>query len=315
MGRGRARRRGVLGVAVATLVLSGAALPADAVSAKASTGTVAFVMDSRCSVTLKGPGSAKTKTKVPKSGKVNGLKPGTYSITLKPKSSCQASSKKITVKKGKTAKATVYYDLRIVPLTVSGSFSGGFSVDGQSRATWSGQVSLAYDPPSGTGNIPGFETYSYYRPTAFSGNWSINFTTNLGECTHVGSGTFSIDILRKDSTGAPDWWWTNPWAAGGTTYAWEAVTNETMWPYTRTCTDPVDGSVEVTQQSMPAAFRLLSTNQWDGTTAVAPPVSPPDGTARFAGTYVQTLTGTVNTWTWDLAGPDGALGQSVSRPG
>lgn len=287
----------VLGSSLMFVGMLGATAPTGAaVPAKKTTGKVVVDASYNCSVKLKGNGITR---KVPNSGVVKGLTPGTYKVVAKP-SKCKPKKAKVKVKKGKTVKTKVLYDPKQVPTSMSGTFSGEEFVNGRSYARWNANVTLQLEEPIG-GYTGAFETLARYRVTALTGNWTINYQPS-SECTYEGNGTLGIDDLRIDSTGRPDPWWTNPW--NDFTYAFEAVAKgEKSWAYTRTCTDPYSQR----QEPRPLPFRLLSTNQWSG----IEPVAPLNTGSSPSGSYTWDLGTSRYTWTWDI-GVD--LGKEMSKP-
>ncbi len=120
------RTSSVSSAVAAAIGLAGLAAPALASQPvkKPAGGTVVVIMGNGCSAKLVGPGKQKTSRKVPASGVLKGLAPGTYTVKVKQKN-CKPKPSKVTVKKGKRTTAEVLSDPRLVATSLTGSFSGG----------------------------------------------------------------------------------------------------------------------------------------------------------------------------------------------
>ena len=274
-----------------TLILFAAALSVAGVAApavgqpvkKPAGGTAVVIMGNGCSAKLVGPGKQKTSRKVPASGVLKGLVPGTYTVKVKQKT-CKPKPSKIKVKKGKRVTAEVLSDPRLVATSVTGSFSGREEGPG-ANASWSGQITLTLRSV-GTADFDSFPQLAQYRVTAASGSWTISGAVP-GGCSYSGGGALTLDDFGDGN------YWMNPW--NNNTYAFEGIANTSRtWPYQATC--PSGEGSEVRDESRGVPFRLLASNQWSGIDPVAP--LPTGGNPSGGYTWQQGPGRT--TWTWDL---------------
>ncbi len=281
------------------LTAAGAAAPALAVAPvkKKPGGTVVVSIGNGCSVKLVGPGKQKSSRKVPARGVVKGVAPGSYKLQVSPKSTCKAKPSKVKVKKGKRVTAEVLSDPKMVPTSLTGTFSGSETSPGV-RASWSGQIMLSLSTV-GIASFPSFPQVAMYKVTSVSGSWTISGAVP-GGCSYSGGGALSLNDFDVNNGNL----WMNPW--NNYTYAFEAVANASAsWPYVATC--PVGEGSEQRNESREPAFRLLATNRWSGIDPVAP---LPTGISP-SGTYTWDQGGSSTTWTWDLS-PD--LAKEYSKP-
>lgn len=276
------------------LVVAGLAHPAAAKGH--STGRVSVDVADGCKAHLTGPGKQKTSRKVPASGLVGGLAPGTYHLKAGP-SLCKAVPGKFKVKRGAVAAAKVLYDPRVVPTTIDGTFSGKEEVLGTSAVTaWSGRLTLTLRSVDSSA-VTAFPQRAIYELTSAAGTWTISGTGV--SCTRQGNGVFGLGDIRTDEQ-----YWVNPWR--GYTYTIHAIGSfTTMWPYVEAC--PAFGGGETLRdRSQEFPFPLV-TNPWSG----ADPLPPLPGGPQLSGSFSRESGGERWSWTWDLkAGP----GEQYSKP-
>ena len=278
----------IAAVGVAGLMAAGTIVPAHAaVPAKARRGSVGVEVARGCSARLAGPGKKGSSHKVPASGVVGGLAPGTYRLKASPHT-CKARPSKVKVKKGKTAAARVLNDPRVVPTTLSGTFSGRQETPmGNTSFTWSGQITLTLSSVSSYSQ-PEFSQLALYRVTAASGRWDFSGGTS---CTYLGKGDFTTADIKADSE-----YFVNPW--NGYTYAFHGLGSFVrQLQYTSSCGG---------EHWIELAFPLV-TNDWRGSEQLPPLHNGP----QFSGTYQRDNGTAVTTWDWNLQpGP----GVEYSKP-
>lgn len=285
--------------AVIGLAGTGVVAPASAVAPakKKPGGTVIVTVGNGCSAKLVGPGKQKSSRKIPASGVLKGVAPGTYTLQVKPKSTCKPQPSKVKVKKGKRVTAEVLSDPKLVSTSLTGSFSGTETGPG-ALASWSGEITLTLSSV-GSASFASFPQLAQYRVTAASGSWSMSGAVP-GGCSYSGGGPLTLDDFAVTSGN----YWVNPW--NNYMYAFEGVSNtDKSWPYVATC--PEGEGFEQRNETRGLPFRLLSTNQWSGIDPVAP---LPTG-VNPSGTFTWQQGSSSTTWTWAL---DTDLGKEYSKP-
>lgn len=277
--------RRILVFAVAVVFGGVVVAPAPAVvPMKKAGGTVVVTTTSACKVTLSGPGKTKAKRVVPRSGTVKGLSPGSYRVTVSPKT-CVSVKKTVKVRKGKATRLAILNDPKLVPTVLSGSFTGQETFSG-AVASWSGDMRWELqsvtqevgDGLLGTGSV------ATYKLVSAGGTWTISGSNT--DCTYAGSGSFTMPdfLMYGDPTLLTD-----PWSSFA--YVLDVQFGDISWAYKETCQTYDGERVRDMRRTIPPQ-RMVTSNAW----LASRPQPPILAGANPAGS----LTWQQTNWTWTL---------------